>query len=96
MVACCGKECQGSRGNQGLCGACPRHSCHGLHDTARLHGPVTGAGRYVSRAGMPFRSADWSMCCRLRQNLDGKCARELATSDAVFELLDEPKTAFTY
>ena len=30
------------------------------------------------------------------QNLDGKCARELATSDAVFELLDEPKTAFTY
>jgi hypothetical protein len=30
------------------------------------------------------------------QNLDGKCARELATSEAIFELLDEPKTAFTY
>ncbi|KAK9837321.1 hypothetical protein WJX81_006094 [Elliptochloris bilobata] len=27
------------------------------------------------------------------RNLDGKCARELATSDLIFELLDEPKTA---
>ena len=33
---------------------------------------------------------------QVAQNLDGKCARELATSEAVFELLDQPKTAFTY